>query len=112
VNGADGPAVGARFKGTNANGKKSWSTNAVVTECEPGRSFVFEVSSFGLSVSTWAYTFEPTDHGCTVTETWTDRRGRIVTFFGGPTTGVTDRAERNRAGMVQTLANLATAAEP
>jgi uncharacterized protein YndB with AHSA1/START domain len=111
VKGADGPAVGARFKGTNANGRKSWNTDAVVTECEPGHAFVFEISAVGLSVATWAYTFETTDLGCTVTETWTDRRGRIATFFGGPTSGVKERAEHNRAGMVQTLENLATAAE-
>src|SRR4051794_1621929 len=110
VKGASGPAVGASFKGTNANGKRHWSTNATLTECDPGRSFVFEVSSVGLAVATWAYTFEPTDDGCTVTETWTDRRGRIATFFGGPTSGIKDRAEHNRAGMVQTLENLAAAA--
>src|SRR5664279_3710 len=79
VKGADGARVGAAFKGRNASGKKQWSTSVVVTECEPGRAFAFDVSAAGgLAVATWAYAFEPTDHGCTVTETWTDRRGRIV----------------------------------
>lgn len=33
VKGASAPAVGARFKGKNARGKRSWSTDCRVTEC-------------------------------------------------------------------------------
>ena len=56
VKGATGPGLGARFKGTNANGKRNWSTNIVVTECEQGRRFSFDVSSFGFAVATWSRT--------------------------------------------------------
>jgi uncharacterized protein YndB with AHSA1/START domain len=111
VKGARGPDVGARFKGTNANGKRSWNTNIVVTECEQGRRFTFDVSSYGLAVATWSYGIEPSSSGCTVTETWTDRRGWIVKTAGSSISGVKDRADFNRASMEQTLANLATAAE-
>ncbi|MEP6624365.1 MAG: SRPBCC family protein, partial [Acidimicrobiia bacterium] len=45
VKGASGPAVGARFKGRNARGKRSWSTDCHVVECEPGSRFAFAVSS-------------------------------------------------------------------
>jgi hypothetical protein len=109
--GADGPAVDARFKGTNALGKKSWNTAVKVTRCEPGRAFEFDVTAFGLAVATWGYVIEPSDTGCVVTETWTDNRGRVVKTVGGAKTGVHDRETANRANMERTLANLAAAAE-
>jgi uncharacterized protein YndB with AHSA1/START domain len=111
VKGATGPETGARFKGTNANGKRSWSTNIVVTECEQGRRFTFDVSSYGFAVATWSYAVEPSPAGCTVTETWTDRRGRLVKSTGATISGVKDRADFNRGSMEQTLANLAAAVE-
>jgi uncharacterized protein YndB with AHSA1/START domain len=111
VKGADGPGVGARFKGTNANGKRSWNTNIVVTECDQGRRFTFDVSSYGFGVATWSYGIEASPAGCTVTETWTDRRGWIVKTAGSSISGVKDRADFNRSSMEQTLANLAAAAE-
>ena len=78
--GATGAAVGAKFKGLNNNGKRSWSTACTVTECEPGTSFAFSVVAGPLSIAKWAYTFTPTATGCHVTETWTDtpRRTRTV----------------------------------
>jgi Polyketide cyclase / dehydrase and lipid transport len=107
IGGATGPAVGARFKGKNQNGKKRWSTVAKITDCEPGRVFAFEVSSGPLKVARWEYRFEPTDTGTTVTETWIDQRGRIVTVLGKPVSGVADRASHNRTTMEATLAALA-----
>jgi uncharacterized protein YndB with AHSA1/START domain len=109
--GATGPTVGARFRGWNANGRHRWFTSTEVTRCEPGSCFEFEVSAVGLAVARWQYAFEPTDSGCRVTETFTDTRGRIAKALGGPVSGVADRATHNRAGMEQTLANLAAAAE-
>ena len=41
VKGATGPVPGARFKGENRNGDKSWSTDAKVVDAEPGRRFSF-----------------------------------------------------------------------
>ncbi len=111
--GATGPAVGARFKGENANGKKSWTTDARVTVCEPGRAFAFDVSAVGLAVSSWSYALEPASDGrsCTLTETWTDRRNGITKFFSKSASGVTDRDEFTRESIETTLANLAAAAE-
>jgi len=112
VKGATGPAVGARFKGGNSNGKKSWTTDARITVCEPGRAFGFDVSAVGLPVSAWSYTLEPTTDatGCTVTETWTDRRGAIARFFSKSASGVEDRAAFTRESIETTLTNLAAAA--
>ena len=109
--GATGPAVGARFRGSNANGWRRWRTDAVVTRCDPGACFEFDVSAFGLSVARWTYDLESTGSGCRVTESFTDTRGRIARTLGGPVSGVTDRPNHNRDGMEQTLANLAVAAE-
>lgn len=109
--GATGPALGARFAGTNANGTKSWSTACTVNACEPGRAFGFGVKAGGLKVSQWDYRIEPTDSGCTVTETWTDQRGALVVFLGKIVSGVAEREPHNRAGMERTLAALKAAAE-
>lgn len=113
LKGATGPAPGAKFKGVNQNGKKKWSTMCKVTAAEPGKSFVFSVDVGPIKVAEWAYTFASADEGrgCTVTETWTDRRNGIGRLFGKPVSGVADRASHNRSGMEQTLERLAAAAE-
>ncbi len=111
VKGATAPVVGARFKGTNQGGGKTWSTGATVTSADPGRRFSFLVAVGMLKVAEWSYDFEPTDAGCRVTETWADRRNGLTKALGKPLTGVADRAEHNRAGMEQTLERLAAAAE-
>lgn len=111
VRGASGPAVGARFVGTNRNGKKSWSTTCTVSDCEPARAFAFDVAVGPLKVARWEYQIDPlSDGGSKVTETWSDRRGWLATKLGGPASGVADRASHNRAGMEETLRRLADAA--
>ena len=109
VGGATGPALGAKFKGTNSNGKKRWSTDATVTKFDIDRTFAFDVKGGGLKVAAWTYTIEPTDGGCRVTESWDDPRGAAMKFIGKAVSGVADRASHNRAGMETTLNNLATA---
>jgi hypothetical protein len=111
LGGARGPAPGAKFRGTNRNGKKSWKSVATIIDAEPGRAFGFRVKAMGLNVADWTYTFEPTATGCVVTERWTDRRGMLMKAMSPKATGVADRAEHNRSGMEQTLERLAAAAE-
>ncbi len=111
LGGATGPALGAKFKGDNQNGKKKWSTTGKVVECEPGRAFAFDVTSGPVKVARWTYRFEPTDGGCKVTETWTDARSRFVMFAGKIVSGVADHASHNRESMVATLDRLAELAE-
>jgi uncharacterized protein YndB with AHSA1/START domain len=109
---ATGPHPGATFRGTNCNGKKKWQTVATILDADPGRAFSFRVKAAGgLKVAEWHYAFEPTATGCRVTETWIDQRGFLVKSLGKPVSGVGDRAAHNRAGMEQTLARLASAAE-
>lgn len=58
--GATGPAVGARFVGSNRHGAFRWSTHCRVTECEPGRRFTFVVTE---SRTAWGWVLTPTGNG-------------------------------------------------
>lgn len=108
--GATGPAVGASFKGRNRRGARRWSTTCTVTDCEPGRSFAFDVSIGPISAANWSYRFEEVDGGTKVTETFTDRRASWMETVGRIATGVADRTSHNRDTMTETLANLERAA--
>lgn len=110
--GATGPTVGAHFRGRNRKGWRRWSTTGKVTEAEPGKAFAFDVFAGPLKVATWSYRFEPTADGCRVQESWKDNRtGPWLKWGGLLASGVSDRATHNRAGMEETLENLAAAAE-
>ena len=111
LGGATTAQPGAKFRGTNRVGKRKWKTLATIVDAEPGRRFSFRVSTMGLKVSEWSYTFQSTPTGCTVTETWIDQRLGFFKPIAGMATGVADRATHNRAGMKQTLDRLAAAAE-
>jgi uncharacterized protein YndB with AHSA1/START domain len=111
LGGASSAAPGARFRAANRAGSKSWKTVAKVVDAEPGRRFAFCVTFGGLKVAVWSYDLEPTANGCLVTEAWTDLRPGWFKPISKLGTGVSDRETHNRAGMKQTLARLAAAAE-
>jgi uncharacterized protein YndB with AHSA1/START domain len=70
LDGATGPAEGARFKGHNRRGLLRWSTTPKVLTAEPGREFSFVTYDFrGRENTRWTYRFEPAPGGGTdVTE--------------------------------------------
>jgi Polyketide cyclase / dehydrase and lipid transport len=109
--GASGPTVGARFKGTNQLGSKTWNSDCVVTACVPGKRFAFDVKVGPFKVASWAYEFTPLDSGCVVTELWEDHRSTVATWLSPVITGTKDRATRNQETMTVTLQRLATALE-
>jgi hypothetical protein len=111
LDGADGPAVGARFRGTNRHGPRRWSTTCTVTDADPGRRFAFEVDFRGVPVARWEYAFEPSGRGCTVSESWTDLRPGWLRVGSMPLMGVLDRPAHNRRNMLATLGALRRAAE-
>jgi hypothetical protein len=111
LGGATGPAVGARFRGTNRNGWRRWSTTVEVEAAEAGRRFAFRVSYAGIPVSRWCYDLVPAEGGVTVTETWTDRRPGWFKAPAGLFTGVMNREESTGQGIEHTLAALKAAAE-
>jgi hypothetical protein len=108
---ADGPAAGARFKGSNRKGFRRWTTTCTVTEAEPGVVFAFDVNYGPVAISHWRYDFRRDATSTTVVEQWTDRRPAWMKVAAVPTMGVLDRGEHNRRGMEATLAALKQAAE-
>ncbi len=111
VNGASGPVVGARFKGSNRSGWRKWNTDVVVTEAEPGRRFSFDVTLGPFKVSNWDYRFEQDGSMTSVVETWTDHRIPVLGEIASWMVGVRDRTGSNRRSMEATLGKLAAAVE-
>ena len=63
--GATGPAVGAKFTGSNRHGVMRWTTHCTITRADRGTAFEFEVFESGMR---WGYRFEPEGDGTLVTE--------------------------------------------
>ena len=103
LEGATGPAVGAKFRGhvkRNGKGPIYWS-NCVVTSCVPGTEFGYDVVQGGKAMNTWAYRIAPADGGSDVTESFrlADTLPLKIywTLFGWT------RGKTNRNGMRTTL---------
>lgn len=109
VKGATGPAVGAKFEGTNQLGKKKWKTISTVTAADAGREFAFDVTAAGMKVAGWGFSLEPADGGTAVTHFWDDHRNAAIAKLTGLALGVKDRAVHNKANMETTLEQLAAA---
>ena len=73
-----GPALGAKFRGTNAHGTSSWSTIATVTDYDPPRYFAFDVKFKVMRISRWEFEITPTSTGCRVEERWADHRNSLL----------------------------------
>lgn len=113
IEGATGPAVGARFKGYNRKGRTRWSTTCEVIESEPGQAFAFAVGKAAKPETVWRYRFDPVPEGVQVTESFELTKplgfgSRLVTRV---TTGVKDRPADMEEGVRATLAALKRAAE-
>jgi len=111
VGAATGPQVGAVFRGQNGRGVRRWSTTSKVVRAVPGQAFAFEVSSLGRPVARWSYEIEPTESGCRLTESWQDRRDRLLVALGAAASGVTDRTAFTEASIEHTLQRVKAAAE-
>jgi uncharacterized protein YndB with AHSA1/START domain len=73
LDGATGPAVGAKFRGhvkRNGKGPIYWTTCTVIAS-DPGREFAFGVGPSDKPLNVWRYTLEPAGDGQTdVTESF------------------------------------------
>jgi hypothetical protein len=109
VDGASGPAVGARFKGWNKRGPIRWATTCTVTKAAAGQEFEFEVKQSGAR---WSYRFEPEGTATVVTESRADARPRpaIAKMFSKLLLGPDHDAELVD-GMRQTLERIKAVAE-
>ena len=103
LKGATGPAVGAKFKGTNSRDGDTWSTVATVRDYEPPSRSAFDVTYGPLKISSWEFTIEPDGDGVRLTERWVDRRGRLVRWQAARG-GEDDREEFTATSLSETLA--------
>lgn len=111
LGGATGPAVGARFRGTNRRGIARWSTTNEVVVADAGREFAFETQQSGMR---WTYRFEPDGDGTLVTEERAAFRPRPLlarAFTNLALGGSEDHEDELRAGMLATLERLRAVAE-
>ena len=76
IDGATGPAVGAKFRGhvkRNGKGPTYWTTCTVLAS-DPGKEFTFGVGAGDKPLNVWSYTMEPSgdgSNGTDVTESFT-----------------------------------------
>jgi hypothetical protein len=116
IGGATGPAVGARFKGTNRNKFVRWSTKPRVLVAEPGQEFAFVVPAIigNKDLTKWTYRFDAaTDGGTDVTESFeimNDLPG-YITFGDRYVLGIKDRKADLVHAMGKTLGRIKAAAE-
>ena len=104
-------AVGAVFKGSNSNDKRTWTTKVKVLEFDSPHRFSFRLLAGRLGSCDWVYALEPSELGCLVTESWVDQRTPLLTWTGKIYTGIRDRGKHNRDSMLATLEAIATAVE-
>jgi len=116
LDGATGPTVGARFKGTNRRALMRWSTTPRVVAAEPGREFAFEVEDRlnHRELTKWRYQFDPALGGSTdVTESFemASDLPRYIAFIQRSLMGIKDRKADLEAGMQRTLERIKAVAE-
>lgn len=63
IDGATGPAVGARFKGRNRRREREWESVSTVTACEPQRLFAWSVGEPANPGATWRFELVPEGDG-------------------------------------------------
>ena len=114
LDGATGPAVGARFRGSNRRGRTKWATTCEVTAAEPGREFAFVTGRPAKPGTAWRYVLDPTGDGAPlVTESFqlVKQLGAISNFVTRVTTGVRDRRADLDENLRLSLARLKEIAE-
>jgi hypothetical protein len=114
LDGADGPAAGARFEAVNKVTRgPAWKNRPVVTAAEPGREFAFARTERFSGTLVWRYRLEPAGAGTRLTESYEVTRpiSRLGWFIIGRLFGCRDRRAELRAGMSQTLERIREAAE-
>jgi len=114
LDGASGPAVGARFEAVNTTrAGKQWKNRPVVTVAEPGRVFAFARTEPLAGTVGWRYRFEPVDGGTRVIESYEVQRPitRLGWFVIERVFGAGIRRDELRAGMRTTLERLRAVAE-
>jgi uncharacterized protein YndB with AHSA1/START domain len=108
----DGRSVGARFRGNNRSGSRTWSMTCVVDEYDDGRSIVFHTENDrGEARTRWWYRIEPAADGTVVTEGFLRlvKLGRVRAMAERKLIG--DRSEYNARNIDESLRRLAEVVE-
>jgi hypothetical protein len=111
LDGADGPALGARFRGhvkRNGVGPIYW-TKCTVTSCVPGRDFGFAVQAGDAQMTMWRYELTERDGGTDVTESFGLSSSPVMRLYWA--LAGWRRGRTNERGMRQTLERIKTVAE-
>ena len=111
IDGATGPAVGARFRGhvkRNGKGPTYW-TKCTVVASDPGREFAFGVGSPDKPLNVWRYQLEPNGDGTDVTESFALAPTAMLRLYWA-LLGWT-RGRTNRNGMRTTLERIKSEVE-
>jgi hypothetical protein len=113
LDGATGPAVGARFESVNrspSSGRR-WRNRPVVTVADPGREFAFRRTEPLSGSIVWRYRFEPVDGGTRVVEGYEVERPvtRLGWFVIERVFRDRDRRSALHQGMTTTLERLRAA---
>ena len=97
LDGATGPAVGAKFRGhvkRNGIGPIYWTT-CTVRECVPGREFAFGVGPSDKPLSIWGYRREPSGDVTDVTEYFDLTPTALLRFYWAVMGWARGRTNRN-----------------
>lgn len=114
LDGAAGPAAGARFEAVNkASRGPAWKNRPVVTAAQPGREFAFSRTEKLSGTLVWRYRLEPDGAGTRLTESYEVTRpvSRLGWFIIGRLYGCHNRRAELRAGMDQTVQRIRETAE-
>jgi hypothetical protein len=114
LDGATGPAVGARFEAVNKVTRgPAWKNRPVVTAAQPGHEFAFSRTEKFSGTLVWRYRLQPDGDGTQLTESYevTHPITRLGWFIIGRLFGCHDRRAELRAGMQQTVDRIRHTAE-
>jgi hypothetical protein len=114
LDGATGPAAGARFEAVNKVSRgPAWKNRPVVIAAQPGREFAFSRTEKLSGTLVWRYRLEPDGTGTRLTESYEVTRpiSRLGWFIIDRLFGCHDRRAELRAGMNQTLRRIRETAE-
>lgn len=115
LDGARSAEVGARFKGTNKQGRRRWNTVATITDADAGKRYAFQVTveagPISITGARWQYDIEPAGDSCVLTESTWDRRAGWAKTVADMALGVKDRNAHNQSNIEATLRAIKVRAE-
>ena len=108
LDGAAGPAPGARFVGHNRGGPLAWSRRGRVISADPGREFSFVTEEQGREGTVWTYRLRPAGAGTLLTESY---EVHWIPWWMRVVDAVTFRRQQLGRNLATTLARLKAAIE-